>query len=143
MIRIEKSRGGDISETAELEHLAPQQPGSNGNHWYSAVASPDIQDAAGNVYEDYVYNWGNLTLLERSLNRAIKNSEWPIKLTGTGPRRWGINDSNYNLNQTIKTRTAWTVAEIVSREAWMKEIAAVLLSENWVRSGVDTIPMWL
>lgn len=143
LIRIEKSRGGDISETAEIEHLAPQQPGSNGNHWYPAVASPDVPDAAGNVYEDYVYNWGNLTLLERSLNRAIKNSEWPIKLTGTGPRRWGINDSNYNLNQTIKTRTAWTVAEIVSREAWMKEIAVVLLSENWVRTGVDTIPMWL
>ena len=142
LIRIEKSRGGDIAESVELEHLAPQQPGNNSNHWYSAVANPATPDAAGNVYEDYVYNWGNLTLLERKLNRTISNSDWPTKLTGAEPRRWGINDSTYNLNQAIKTRAAWTAEEIVSREAWMKRIAKVLLSENWVRTGVDTIPMW-
>lgn len=142
LIRIEKSRGGDMAENAEIEHLAPQQPGSNGNHWYSAVASPDVPDEAGNVYEDYVYNWGNLTLLERSLNRTIRNSEWPVKLTGAGPRRWGINDSNYSLNQTIKTHAKWTAAEIISREDWIKSVAMVLLSENWVKTGLDRVPMW-
>ena len=142
LMRIEQSRGGAIAGTAELEHLAPKQPGLHATHWHGAVADPITQDASGRVYEDYVYNWGNLTLLELALNRTIKNSEWPTKLTGAGPRRWGINDSNYNLNQEIKTRLAWTAAEIVSREAWMKSVAPALLSENWVRTGVDRIQMW-
>jgi len=142
LLRIEQSRGAAIASNAELEHLAPQQPGANSAHWHAAVADPVAPDASGNVYEDYVYNWGNLTLLERPLNRAIKNSDWAKKLTGSGAKKWGISDSNYNLNQIIKTKPAWTAADIVRREAWMKNVAPILLSPNWVLTGVDRIPMW-
>jgi hypothetical protein len=142
LTRIEQSTGGAIAGSPELEHLAPQQPGNNSAHWHAAVGDPINADAAGNVYEDYVYNWGNLTLLEKPLNRAIKNSPWPQKLSGLPPRNWGISNSNYNLNQRIKTEAAWTKAEIINREAWLKSVSLVLLSKNWVTTGVDAINKW-
>lgn len=141
LLRLEESTGGAIAGNAEIEHLAPRNPAGNRVHWHAAVADDSKPDAYGEIYDDYVQNWGNLTLLEDRLNRSISNSIWPSKVAGNANYR-GITASNYNLNQIIKSKAMWTAADIRSREKWLYESAVELVSENWVRTGVATVAMW-
>lgn len=141
LLRIEESTGGAIAGTAEIEHLAPRNPGAHSAHWHSAVADDVTPDSFGFTYDDYVQNWGNLTLLEDRLNRSISNSTWPTKRTGTGAMK-GISASNYNLNQVIKSKASWTAGDIRAREQWLIDCAINLVGETWVRTGTATAPMW-
>jgi len=140
LLRLATADGGDVVDTAEIEHLAPQSP-EDTSHWYGAIADGTNPDNKGNVYEDYVYSWGNLTLLEQSLNRSIRNETWPKKRDGVG-RFKGIKASTYNVNQVIKTLPGWTAESILSREKWMMESALLLVSESWVKTGHARISPW-
>ena len=139
--RIESSTGGAIAGVPHIEHLAPQKPAKTDTHWFTAVAKPDKEDTKGFDYDDYKINWGNLTLLEDSLNKSIKNSPWPTKIKGTG-RYKGISASNYNLNTHIKTMKKWGAADILRREKWVKKCISELVSTKWVKTGKATITMW-
>lgn len=140
LIRLASADGGDVVETAEIEHLAPQSPDDMG-YWHAAVADGSTPDARGNVYEDYVYSWGNITLLEQKLNRSIQNGIWKNKRDGVG-RYKGIKASTYNVNQVIKTLPDWSAENILSREAWIMESALQLVSEEWVKTGRAAVSPW-
>lgn len=139
--RIESSTGGAIAGVPHIEHLAPQKPAKTDTHWFTAVAKPDVPDTKGFDYDDYKTNWGNLTLLEDSLNKSIKNSPWPTKVKGTG-RYEGISASNYNINSHIKTLKKWSGPDILRREKWIKKCISELVSAKWVKTGKATITMW-
>lgn len=139
--RIESSTGGAIAGVTNIEHLAPQNPPANDPQWVNAVASKDTPDQNDFVYDDYVTNWGNLTLLEEKLNKSIQNSAWPTKIAGTQNYK-GISASNYNINTHIKTMPAWTSADILKREIWIAQCITTLVSPQWVQSGHVPVPMW-
>ena len=141
--RIEVSTGGDIT-SPHVEHLAPQNPAEGDDYWYEAVAKAergDNEDEEVLLYQDYVSNWGNLTLLEGALNASIKNSQWPKKIAG-GEKYKGISASNYNINKAIVSKAKWTATDILQREKWIKQCISGLVSEKWVKSGKTTIEMW-
>jgi hypothetical protein len=141
--RIEVSTGGDIT-SPHVEHLAPQNPAEGDDYWYEAVAKAergDNEDEEVLLYQDYVSNWGNLTLLEGALNASIKNSQWPKKIAG-GEKYKGISASNYNINKAIVSKAKWTATDILQREKWIKQCISELVSEKWVKSGKTTIEMW-
>jgi hypothetical protein len=139
--RIEASTGGAIAGIPNIEHLAPQNPPAADPYWYSVVAGKDQPDADGCFYDEYVANWGNLTLLEDKLNKSIQNSQWPQKLSGIGNYA-GISASNYNLNTQIKASPNWTTIEILKREEWLKSCVKVLVGPNWVDNNSAPIQMW-
>lgn len=142
--RIEVSTGGDIVTTPHVEHLAPQNPAEGDDYWYEAVAKAEKEENENEdvaVYQDFVSNWGNLTLLEGALNASIKNSQWPKKIAG-GENYKGISASNYNINKAIVSKAEWTATDILQREKWIKQCISALVSEKWVKSGKSTIEMW-
>lgn len=126
--RIESSTGGAIAGTPHIEHLAPQNPDKNDNYWFQAVAKAEADakkkapDAKGPFYEDHISNWGNLTLLEASLNKSVQNRPWPKKLSGVGSFG-GISASNYSINGHIKSMPQWTADDILRREKWIKSVS--------------------
>lgn len=145
--RIEMSTGGAIAGTPHIEHLAPQNPPDGDNYWYEAVAKTEMDakdnapNASGPFYEDYVTNWGNLTLLEDGLNKSIKNSPWPKKVSGVGKFE-GISASNYNINGHLQKMPAWTADSILRREKWIKKCISELVSSKWVSGEKIKIEMW-
>jgi uncharacterized protein with ParB-like and HNH nuclease domain len=139
--RLEASTGGAIAGAPHIEHLAPQNPAKGDDYWFDVVAEREKPDANGFDYEDYVSNWGNLTLLEDALNTSIKNSQWTKKVAGVGKYK-GISASNYNINEKIISMTEWTAADILRREKWIKKCITELVSTKWVRGEKTTIEMW-
>jgi hypothetical protein len=141
--RIERSTGGAIAGQPTIEHLAPRTPGNHGDHWYSSVASKDTPDEFDRTYDDYVGCWGNLTLLEHSLNSSIQNAPWNVKVSGDPESQYqGLTASNYNLNSKIVESEAWTIQHILSRSEWLKETTLELTGRLWVISGQAPITMW-
>lgn len=141
LLRIATCGGGEVPITAEVEHLAPKSPRDE-NHWYTAVAPKSSDDDGVLVYEDYVYNWGNLTLLESRLNKSIRNETWTNKRDGVG-RTKGISASTYNLNQVFESIESWNAGRILSRETWIKGAGLKLVSKDWVESGHASVSMWV
>jgi hypothetical protein len=141
--RIESSTGGAIAGAPHIEHLAPQGPARGDDYWYSAVAPKENSDpdSENPTYEEYVTNWGNLTLLEAPLNKSIKNKDWRTKVKGTGKYK-GISASNYNINDHLKTMNRWTADDILRREKYLIECIQQLVGINWVKGKKSTIEMW-
>lgn len=140
LLRIATCGGGEVPMTADVEHLAPKSP-KDENYWYTAVAPSSNKDPEALVYEDYVYNWGNLTLLETRLNKSIRHETWIKKRDGVGKTK-GISASTYNLNQVFKSMESWTADLIESRETWLKDAGLKLLSKEWVKTGHAAVSMW-
>lgn len=145
--RIEETSGGHVlswDDPITLEHLAPQNPGLNGDYWYHHVASAELPDANGRFYDDYVRRWGNLTLLEKKLNSSIRNAPWQKKLTGEASSQYdGLNASTMNLNKAIITAPDWTIGTITDRNTWIHNSALELVGQNWVKTGKARLVKWV
>ena len=143
--RIEESTGGAMpawDKTVNLEHLAPQNPAPDSN-WFEVIATDEDADDEAVSYDDYVKNWGNLTILEEKLNKSIGNSEWQRKLLGTPESNLkGLSSSNYNINNSIKNQPKWDIKRIESRKAWLIDCVETLIGHLWIETGNSTIPMW-
>lgn len=125
-----------------LEHLAPQKPKQRAN-WFVLVAPADAPSGTPNeaVYDDFKDRWGNLTMLEYSLNTSIKNAEWDTKLSGSDGKK-GIRESTYSLNSPLKVVPAWNRKLIDHRTEWLRDAMLILLSRNWVETGTCDVPSW-
>ena len=144
--RIEDSTGGVTPEWSiglTIEHLAPQEPKKSGSNWFEHVASEDEEDSEGRVYADYVYNWGNLVLLEQPLNSAIKNSNWDVKVVGQEDSKYdGLSSSNIGMVRSIVSVDQWSARHILDREQYLENSIGDLISLNWVDSGKVILRHW-
>lgn len=130
-----------------LEHLAPRNPGQNSDHWHSALKveeravanelTPEIE------YSTSVHKWGNLSLLEFTLNSTIKNSQWHIKRDGVNPAKDKcLKTSGFTINTPLKNLDSWTIENIEARGIWIRDAILKLRSLNWVETGAVSISNW-
>lgn len=144
--RIEDSAGGvapSWSQSMTLEHLAPQDPDKANSDWLNQVADDELKDDKGLIYSDYVYNWGNLALLEKSLNSAIKNADWNVKVLGQENSKFeGLNSSNLGMIKHICKVKQWNRETILDRQAYLDKSIEDLISEDWARGDTPRIKHW-
>lgn len=96
--------------SSSVEHIAPKSPNAD---W--------VTDIPESIYDDFVYKIGNLTLLDRAINRRISNLGWSEK------RPIAIEPSEIPLNAILKTTAKWDAKEIDKRT----EALAVIASSIW------------
>ena len=117
--------GSDVTtdrREVSVEHIAPQNPSAtSGEHWYSNVAPKETEDDSL-VYEDFVFNWGNITILEKKLNSSVRDGEWSIKVLGNA-RYKGYSNSQIALNSSIRVKEQWNATLIKKRATWISEQA--------------------
>lgn len=97
---------GVEEDKVSLEHILPKNPGPE---WVGAV--PKGEESPG-----WTERIGNLTLLEKGVNRGLGNKDFKTK------KAKGFGKSKLALNESISRRTQWTSQEIEERS---EELAAV------------------
>lgn len=118
-----------------IEHLAPQSPLLDSG-WFDSVA-PKIAATPGEpTYEDYLSQWGNLTLLEYEINASIQNSKWSVKVAGKNLEK-GIDKSQIALNSDLINMLNWTAVDISKRTQWVADSMTRITSVQHVDSDVS------
>lgn len=124
------------AQQSHVEHLAPQKPLSDSG-WYDSVAPKDSSDPEDKVYNDFVWMWGNLTLLEFDINTSIGNADWTTKLKGKVEKP-GIDNSQIVLNEPLKRAPHWGHKEITERTVWLADAMVSISSiESITASSVS------
>lgn len=101
-----------------VEHIAPRNP--DGDYWFNEVAPKEIDlngSSDSKVYEDYVYMWGNITILERPLNSSVRNGDWSVKKFGQG-RYKGYSVSQIASTAHLMNIEKWNAEQIIKRNEW-------------------------
>lgn len=116
-------------KNVSVEHIAPQKP--DNIDWYSRVAKKESSDneSGEKVYEDYVYAWGNITILEQKLNSSIQNNVWSIKKTGMG-KFTGYSASTIKTTVELLTIEDWNAEVIDQRTTWFANSALKIWSKD-------------
>lgn len=96
------------TDPATIEHILPENPGAD---WEEAL-NPDR-------IEKIVYRIGNLTLLEPSLNRAVGNESYSVKIDHYRRSRYTITNG---LVEVVPTE--WSEELIANRQRELAKIAA-------------------
>lgn len=111
-----------------VEHIAPQSPSaSDSGEWYSKVAPAEPAGEAPS-YEDYVYRWGNITILEKKLNSSVGNRKWIVKRDGhpdanVNEKGRGYRHSNIEVTKHLLELPDWNTQVIDARSEWIAEQA--------------------
>ena len=106
LCRIERHLSGRAelsfeSETFNIEHVLPQNPGPEWGHLTEVEA------------ELLVYRLGNMTLAKTSDNSALGNSGW-------GKKRPVLQGSEFALSRRLATENeTWDATRIASTQAWL------------------------
>lgn len=140
--RIEERYSGtptNWNEHLSLEHLCPQNPrGPFADYWKERI--PLNEDES---YGEIIGLIGNLTLLERSLNSSIQDSDWRTKLEGSPAQQYdGISGSTFNLNKPLLEIEDWNKDLILDRSRWIHDCALELVGKGWLATGKSEIPKW-
>ena len=98
---------GAKQEAISLEHILPRNPGSE---WADAVPE-------GDEAPDWVEAVGNLTLLEKSVNRGLGGKDFETKKTK------GYGSSKLALNAWVAKKKKWTWKDIEERSKSLAETA--------------------
>jgi hypothetical protein len=115
----------------------------NSAYWHAATQTDGALGDDDPTYEDFVRNWGNLTLLEHKLNASIQNSPWPRKRDGDPASNLkGLKSSTMNVNSVLKSLPEWTNIQIASRQDWLIRCVRELLGSNWIETGETHVQMW-
>ncbi len=118
-----------------IEHLAPQSPLLDAG-WYEHVA-PKVASVPGNpTYDDYLSQWGNLTLLEYEINSSIQNADWRTKVEGKNLEK-GIDKSSIAMNADLIGLPNWTALAISARTRWIADSITAITSVANVNSDVS------
>lgn len=101
----------ELSYKYELEHLMPQKWEEN---WKEIGKDKDNA-------EKLIFQIGNMTLLNSSLNAGISNAKWEIKLNGDGSRKNCISKCSDLLitRNDIIDKTEWNETEIENRTKYL------------------------
>lgn len=117
-----------------VEHIAPQSP--EGDYWYLKVAPKEPPAGSSSEtfksYEDFVYSWGNITILEKRLNSSVRNGNWDVKKNGQG-RHKGYKDSSIASTSDLIDISEWTHSTIEERTRWFTNQAV----NYWSRALQD------
>ena len=129
-----------IKKEVSVEHIAPQKP--QDSLWYDVIAAKDTteNDPEGTkVYEDYLYQWGNLTILEQRLNSSVRNNIWQIKKEGLGKNK-GYNGSSIVTTVELMEIENWTSEVISARTIWFADSALLVWSRELPEGKPALIP---
>jgi uncharacterized protein with ParB-like and HNH nuclease domain len=131
-----------------IEHLAPQKPSADSD-WFSKVAKakPGVGQTS---YSEYVYKWGNLSLLEFEINTSIGNASWNKKLQGvaaiaseeSSQGHKGLKNSHINLTNGLSTFSEWTHELIDQRTEWVAKEIVALTSPTSIGKPAQKVPVF-
>lgn len=116
--------GSDVTTSrreVSVEHIAPQKP--RGSYWFEHVA-PAEESVEGLCYEDYVYRWGNITILEKKLNSSVRDGDWSVKIDGT-QRYGGYRASSIAVTKHLIESPGWNAELINRRSRWVADQALI------------------
>jgi hypothetical protein len=97
-------------DRVSLEHILPKNPGKD---WAGAIPKADDPWL-------WTESVGNVTLLEKSVNRGLGSKDFQTKKTK------GFNLSKLALNAEIKTKSRWTSTEIAERSKVLAKTARIV-----------------
>ena len=130
--------GSDVTTVrreVSVEHIAPQKP--RGTFWFDSVAPLEGGPEDGN-YEDYVYKWGNITILERKLNSTVRDGDWNLKKNGDGVKL-SYKDSSIEVTKHLLGAAIWTKASIDHRTQWIAAQALIYWKKELPNSAVANL----
>jgi uncharacterized protein with ParB-like and HNH nuclease domain len=123
-----------------VEHIAPQNPtAESSEYWYDMVAP---KESVGNElnYEDFVYKWGNITILEKKLNSSVGPAIWPTKRDGKpeiNPKFKGYKASNIEVTKHLLNLENWSAKSIEKRSEWIASQALIYWDRKLPKNGTN------
>jgi hypothetical protein len=139
--------GSDVTTSryeVSVEHIAPQNPlPESAEDWYANVAPAEsVED--GLSYEDYVYRWGNITILEKKLNSSVGQNVWMIKREGkpgaeANKKFQGYRASNLEVTKHLLNLESWNSEEINRRGEWIASQALIYWKRELPKGGPNRI----
>ncbi len=123
-----------------VEHIAPQNPTTESSeYWYDMVAP---KESVGNElnYEDFVYKWGNITILEKKLNSSVGPAIWPTKRDGKpeiNPKFKGYKASNIEVTKHLLNLENWSAKSIEKRSEWIASQALIYWDRKLPKNGTN------
>jgi Protein of unknown function (DUF1524) len=125
-------------KNVSVEHIAPQKP--DNKEWYENVAQKETStpDSNSRIYDDYVYKWGNITILEQKLNSSIQNNVWAIKKTGSGKYQ-GYDASTIKTTVELLSIDSWTADVIDKRTLWFAAAALKIWSRALPNQAIERV----
>lgn len=139
--------GSDVTTSrfeVSVEHIAPQNPlPESAMEWYEKVAALETV-GDGPSYDDYVYRWGNITILEKKLNSSVGQNVWIVKREGkpgseTISKFKGYRASNIEVTKHLLTIEAWTAVQIDRRSEWIASQALIYWKRELPKAGPNQI----
>ena len=96
------------SDTFNVEHVLPQNPGSNWGSFTEAEAAA------------LIYRLGNMTLLRSKANSSVGHASWMEK-------RAVLQASEFELSKRLAAESsAWDAERIVANQLWMAKQAVAI-----------------
>jgi hypothetical protein len=139
--------GSDVTTSryeVSVEHIAPQNPlPESAAEWYAKVAAVETV-GDGPTYDDYVYRWGNITILEKKLNSSVGQNVWNVKKEGkpgseTISKFKGYRASNIEVTKHLLNIEDWTAAQIDRRSEWIASQALIYWKRELPKAGPNQI----
>jgi len=143
--------GSDVTTSryeVSVEHIAPRNPlPESAAEWYEKVAPIENGDD-GPTYEDYVYRWGNITILEKKLNSSVGQNIWKVKREGkpgfeTISKFKGYRASNIEVTKHLLNIEFWSAALIDRRSEWIASQALIYWKREIPKAGPNQITAFL
>lgn len=143
--------GSDVTTSryeVSVEHIAPQNPlPESAAEWQTAVA-PAETAGDGLTYDDYVYRWGNITILEKKLNSSVGQNVWYIKREGkpgfeTISKFKGYRASNIEVTKHLLNIESWTAEQIDRRSEWIASQALIYWKRELPKAGPNQVTAFL
>jgi uncharacterized protein with ParB-like and HNH nuclease domain len=139
--------GSDVTTSryeVSVEHIAPQNPlPESAAEWSAKVAAFEtVGDAL--TYDDYVYRWGNITILEKKLNSSVGQNVWNVKREGkpgseTISKFKGYRASNIEVTKHLLNIEDWTADQIDRRSEWIASQALIYWKRELPKAGPNQI----
>jgi hypothetical protein len=139
--------GSDVTTSryeVSVEHIAPQNPlPESAAEWFDKVAAIE-NDGDGPTYDDYVYRWGNITILEKKLNSSVGQSIWSVKKEGKPgseniSKFKGYRASNIEVTKHLLNIEDWTAEQIDRRSEWIASQAIIYWKRELPKAGPNQI----
>jgi hypothetical protein len=129
------------SKKIHVEHIAPA---SSTDHWRS-VLFPD--HTIGNLeveYDSLVEQWGNKTILEKSINQKVAQKPFAEKRDGDPENAWpGYGNSVLATTQDLKNVPDWSRDVVVLRNEWLGDVFCKVWAVDDLSGQVISFSEWL